>query len=101
MRVRFRKILLGILGVDLLAKEFVKSMNRCKRYFRQRMWAWAMRLCILLLLLGLAQGALLFGLVALALYLNGWLESQYLGFLAVSLGCLSLLLFIGLLNRFR
>ena len=105
MRIKWNKILFGLLGLELLAsepvKQFAKGLYGFKTGFRKWLVAWVIRVAVLLLLLGLAQGALLFGLGALALYLNTLLGSSYQGFLVVSGGCVALLLLCWLLRRRR
>jgi hypothetical protein len=105
MRLKWTKIFFRLLGFELLAKEFVKllalSLHSFKAEIRKRLTAWAIKVVILLLLLALAQGTLLFGLGALALYLNALLGSSSQGFLAVSGGCAVLLLLLWLLSRVR
>ncbi len=105
MRVKWTKVFLRLLGFELLAKELYKllaiSLHNFKAEIRRRLIAWAIKVVILLLLLALAQGTLLFGLGALALYLNALLGSSCQGFLIVSGGCTVLLLLLWLLSRVR
>lgn len=105
MRNRWTKILWGLLGFELLSSGLIKQLARglrgLKIDFRRWLVAWAIKAAILLLLLCLAQGALLFGLGALALYLNSLLNSSYQGLLIVSGGCTALLLLSWLLSRLR
>lgn len=105
MRINLKKLLWGLLGFELLAKEstklLAKSVYSLRRQFRRRLTVWIIRLVLLLLLVGLIHSAVLLGFVALALYLNTWLESSYQGFLLVAGGCMSLLLLCGLFIRVR
>jgi uncharacterized RDD family membrane protein YckC len=105
MRIKWTKILFRLLGFELLAREliklFAKGLHSFKEDIRKRLVAWAIKAAILLLLLGIAQVALLFGLSALALYLNTLLGSSYQGFLLVSGGCMASLLLLWLLSRVR
>ena len=105
MRNKWIKIFLGLLGFEVLGSGLIKQLTRglsgLKMDFRRWLVAWAVKAAILLLLLCLAQGALLFGLGALALYLNSLLDSSYQGFLIVSGGCTALLLLSWLLSRLR
>ena len=98
-------MLFRLLGFELLAPELIKLFARglygFKAEMRKILIAWAVKIAILLLLLGLCQCVLLFGLGALALYLNALLGSSYQGFCIVSGGCIALLLLCWLLNRVR
>ena len=77
----------------------VRSLIGCKAKIHQSFIVWTVRLVLLLLLLGLAQCALFFGLGALALYLNTLLGSSYQGWLVVAGGCAALVLLLLLLCR--
>jgi hypothetical protein len=105
MRIKWTRILFRLLGIELLAKELIKllakGLHSLKEDIRKRLVAWAIKVAILLLLLGLAYSALLFGLGALGLYFNALLGSNYQGFLLVSVGCLALLLLLWLLSYVR
>jgi len=105
MRNKWIKLFFGLLGFELLGSELTKQLAKGLRGLRVdlRKWlvAWAIRAAILFLLLCLAQGVLLFGLGALALYLNSLLSSSYQGFLVVSGGCMALLLLSWLFSRLR
>lgn len=105
MRIKWIKILFRLLGFELLAKELIKlfalGLHSFKEELRKILVTWAIKLAILLLLLGLAYGALFFGLGALALYLNALLGSSYHGLLLVSGGCVTVLLLCWLLSRVR
>lgn len=79
----------------------MKGLYSFRADLRKRLVAWAVKAAIFLLLLGFAQGALFFGLGALALYLNALLDSSYQGFLLVSGVCVALLFLFWLLNRVR
>lgn len=100
MRIKWTKVFFRLLGFELLAKEIIKQLVRdlCgfKAGMRKRLTAWTIKVVILLVL---AHGTLLFGLGALALYLNALLDSSYQGLLVVSGGCAVLLLW--LLSRIR
>ena len=99
--MRIRKILFQLLGFELLAKELtrllVRGVNSFRAAIRKKLLAWAIKGAILLFLVGLVHCALLFGLGALALYLNTLLGSDFQGFLWVSVGCVALLLLVLLL----
>ena len=103
--MRIRKILFRLLGFELLAQELtrllVRGLHSFRAAIRKKLLAWAIQGAILLFLAGLLHFALLFGLGALALYLNTVLESNYQGFLFVSVGCVALLLLLLLLRRVR
>jgi hypothetical protein len=103
MRIKWKKIFFRLLGFELLAVELIELLARGLRGFkaemRRRLITWAIKVAIVLLLLGLAHCALLFGLGAMALYLNDLLGSSYQGFLIVSGGCVALLLLLWLLRH--
>ncbi|MHA7877389.1 MAG: hypothetical protein ACX93T_00485 [Bacteroidota bacterium] len=105
MRNKWTKLFFGLLGLELLGpeliKQFAKGMYSLKTDLRKWLLAWAIKVALLLLLFSLAQGAFLFGLGALALYINTLLSSSYQGFLIVSGGCMALLLLFWLLRRLR
>jgi len=105
MRKKWKNLLFQLIGFELLAPEFIrlfaKGVYNFKADLRKRLVAWAVKAVILLLLLSFAQGALFFGLGALALYLNALLGSSYQGFLFVAGGCVALLLLFWLLSRVR
>ena len=86
------------MAVELM-KLLVRGVNGFKAEVRKRLIVWAIKLAVLLLLLGLAHCALLFGLGALALYLNNLFGNSYQGFLIVSGGCMAFLLLFFLLYR--
>jgi hypothetical protein len=98
MRIKWRKIFFRLLGFELLAVELVRLLTRVMHSFktemRRELAAWAIKVAFVLLLLGIVHCALLFGLVAMALYVNGLLNSSYQGFLVVSGGCVTLLLLL-------
>jgi hypothetical protein len=105
MRIKWKKILSQLLWFELLAVEplklLAKGLYSFKTGTRKRLVAWGIKIAIVLLLLALAHCALLFGLGALALYLNTLLDSSYQGFLMVSGGCIVLLLLCWILRRVR
>jgi hypothetical protein len=105
MRIKWTKVFFRLIGFELLAREFVKllalGLYSFKAEIKKRLIAWAIKVVILLVLLALAQGTLLFGLGALALYFNVLLGSNFQGFLVVSGGCAVLLLLFWLLSRVR
>ncbi len=105
MRNKWTKLFFGLLGFELLGSELIKQLAKglrgLKIDLRRLLVAWVIKAATLLLLLFIAQGALLFGLGALALYLNTLLSSSYQGFLIVSGGCTVLLLLSWLLSRLR
>ncbi|MEM9416932.1 MAG: hypothetical protein AAF963_01100 [Bacteroidota bacterium] len=96
--MRLQKILFRLLGAELLTQGLLKLLFKraynFKEEFRKQLRAWALKVAILLLIIGLLQIALLFGLGALALYLNVLLGSSYQGFLWVSGGCVAFLLLL-------
>lgn len=103
--MRIKKILFRLLGFELLAKALIRllvsGLHSFRAALRKKLIAWALQGAILLLLVGLLHCAVLFGLGALALYLNTLLDSGYQGFLLVSGGCVALLLLLLLLSRVR
>ncbi len=106
MYIKWTKILFRLLGFRLLAKELIKLLlslgsHSFKGEIKKRLVPSTIKMVILMLLLGIGHGALLFGLGALALYLNVLLGSSYQGFLLVSGGCIALLLLLWLLSRVR
>lgn len=105
MRIKWKKILFQLLWFELFAVEpiklLAKGLHSLKADMRRRLVAWAIKIAIVLLLLALAHCALLFGLGALALYLNTLLDSSYQGFLMVSGGCVASLLLCWMLIRVR
>jgi len=100
MRIRIRRILLRLLGLDLVARELTRllfnKLNTASEAMKQELTRRALRL---LLLAGLAQAMLLFGLCAGALYLNHLLDSSYQGFGIVASGCAAMLLVLFLRYR--
>ena len=105
MRINLKKLLWGLLGFELLAKEaprlLIRGVYGLRKKFRRRLTTWIIRLLLLFFFVGLIYSALLLGLVALALYLNTWLMSSYQGFLLVAGGCVALLLCCGLFIHVR
>ena len=103
--MHIKKILFRLLGVELLAQGLLKLLFRrahnFRAEFRKQLRLWALKVAILLLIIGLVQLTLLFGLGALALYLNVLLGSSYQGFLWVAGGCVVSLLLLLLLSRAR
>ena len=101
--MRIKRLLLRLLGFELLAQELVRLIIRGAYHFRtelnKRLAALAFKGTMLLLIVGLMQCALLLGLGGLALYLNSLLESSYEGFLLVSGGCVVLSFLLLLLSR--
>jgi hypothetical protein len=98
MRIKWIKVFFRLLSFELLAVELIGLLARGLRSFkaemRRELATWAIKVAFALLLLGLAHCALLFGLVAMALYFNDLLDSSYQGFLVVSGGCVTLLLLL-------
>ena len=103
--MRIKKVLFRLLGFELLAKALIRllvsGLQSFRAELRKKLVAWAIKGAILLCLVGLLHCAVLFGLGALALYLNTLLDSNYQGFLLVSGGCVALLLLLLLLSRVR
>ena len=98
MRTKLKKILSQLLGVNFLARTFMRllasGLHSFRAEIRKRLVAWARKAAVWLFVVSLARCALFFGLSALALYLNALLGSSYQGFLIVSGGCVVLLLLL-------
>ncbi len=103
--MRFRRFLVRMIGYELIGSELVKLVFRGVRSYQdqlqEKMASWLRQSMVLLVLLSLLRWAAFFGLFGLSVYLNARLGNPYQGFLIVSGGCASLLLFLGLLARWR
>ena len=103
--MKLKRILFRFLVLEILAKNFNKLLIRRLQDFQVIIRQWlvelGMKVLILFIFIGLAQFSLLFGLGALALYLNEVFGSSYQGFLAVSGGCVGILLLLLLLRSMR
>ena len=103
--MRIKRILFRLLGFELLTQKLIQLLTSGLHSFRvglkKQLLAWCIKAAFLFLLAGLIHCALLFGLGALALYLNAVLGSSHQGFLLVAGGCVALLLLLLLLSRLR
>ena len=105
MAIKFKRILFRLLGGELLLKGLAELLSRVLTHFREEikktLAIWATKAAFFLLLWTLARCAVLFALVALALYFNTLMSSTYLGFLVVSAGCIAFIFFALLLSQIR
>lgn len=101
--MRIGRMLLRLIGFELLAQELIKLMIRGAYNFREdikkKLAALAIKGAVLLVVIGLLQCALFLGVAALALYLGTVLGGSYQGFLAVAGGCIGLSLVLLLVSR--
>lgn len=101
--MRIKRLLLRLLGFELLTQELVKLMVRGVYSFRadikKKMAALVIRGTILLVVIALLQCALLLGLGGLALYVGTLLGNSYQGLWVVAGGCVGLSLVLLLLGR--
>jgi len=105
MRFKLRKLLLRLIGFELLLKEMTRLLHRgmdsIKEEVNQKLRALLLQGLLLLLLIGLLGLAFVFGMLALALYLNEVFYSAYQGFLVVAGGCLGLAIPLLILIKVR
>jgi hypothetical protein len=101
MQFKWKKLLFRVLGLNSLYEEAGEFMFHLKEELRVTLVAWMLKGSLWFFLFVLFNLALIFGLVALALYLNERLYSSYQGFLIVAGGCLGLmLLLLGIMKLF-
>ncbi len=90
MHFKWSKLLLRLLGFELLSKEVSNWVMRLQAKLRQ----WMLKMSVWFGIFLLLKLAFIFGLVALALYLNELYYSNYIGFVLVAGGCLGLMLLL-------
>jgi membrane-bound ClpP family serine protease len=101
MQFEWRKLLFRLVGLDFLSQEAGKFISRLKEELRANLIHWMLKGSLWLFLFLLFNLAFIFGLVALGLYLNEVLYSNYQGFLIVAGICLGLmLLLLGIIKLF-
>ncbi len=101
MLARFFKTLFRLLVLELLSARLARWAHSSRVIRQKNLSTWVVGGMVLAFLVSLMCCALLFGFLALALYLNTVFGSSYLGFLLVSGGCVGLLLLLLLLAWLR
>ncbi|MEM7055682.1 MAG: hypothetical protein AAF392_02255 [Bacteroidota bacterium] len=105
MRFKLKKVLLSLIGFELLLREVLKLLHRGMYSIREdvgkRLIELTIKGMLLLLLMGLFTLAFIFGMLGLALYFNEVLYSGYKGFFIASGGCIGLSLLLLVLSKVR
>ncbi|OJW71790.1 MAG: hypothetical protein BGO68_03265 [Candidatus Amoebophilus sp. 36-38] len=105
MRFSFVKLLFKIIGTELLFKEairfFHKEVDTVKEEFSKKISKFIIKGLLWLVIGTLVIIGCLFGLLALALYLNEVFFSGYKGFLMVGGGCILVVLLVVMIVTMR